>query len=190
MDWWVITFAIWLVMPIPVVPVRPMVAIQVPVVPVSVAVAVTVAATGSTASHRVFATRSGTVLRYREGTSTRQQYCHHHDAFEDGHVVSPTRRRTHPTFKRNADGTWAVPRSERSPKLVKGNPVHQRTRVAAANRGQRAPGDRPGGGAAGRGQAIRRGGRLGGRKRENAKIPAISPTEPPKDGVIGRRSCG
>jgi len=92
----------------PVVPVRPMVAIQMPVVPVSV-VAVTVAATGSTASHRVFATRRGTVLRYREGNSTRQQYCRHHDALENGHVASPTRRRTHPTSKGNADGTWAVP---------------------------------------------------------------------------------
>jgi len=74
----------------PVVPVRPMVAIQMPVVPVSV-VAVTVAATGSTASHRVFATGRGTVLRYREGNSTRQQYCRHHDALENGHVASPTR---------------------------------------------------------------------------------------------------
>jgi hypothetical protein len=96
MDWWVITFAICSVMPIPVVPVRPMVAIQARVVPVPV----TVAATGSTASHRVFATRSGTVLRYREGTSTRQQYYRHHDAFQDGHVASPTRRRTHPTAPR------------------------------------------------------------------------------------------
>ena len=107
-----LTFAICLVMPV--VPVRPIVAIQVPVGPVPVAVAgsATVPApttTGSTASHRVFATRRGTVLRYREGNSTRQQYCRHHDALENGHVASPTRRRTHPTSKGNADGTWAVP---------------------------------------------------------------------------------
>jgi hypothetical protein len=96
MDWWVNHLQIGSVMPIPVVPVRPIVAVQVSVVPVSVAGATT----GSAASHRVFATRSGTVLGYREGNSTRQQYCRHQDAFEDGHVASPTRRRTHPTGAR------------------------------------------------------------------------------------------
>ena len=88
-------------MPIPVVPVRPMVGIQVPV-------SVAVTATGSTASHRVFATRSGTVLCYREGTSTRQQYCSHHDAFEDGHVAFSNETPHSPDrSKENADGNWA-----------------------------------------------------------------------------------
>jgi hypothetical protein len=96
MDWWVITFAISLVVtPMPVVVVVRRVGIQ---VPVAIAVNVDVArTTGSTASHWVFATCSGAVLRYRERTSTRQQYCRHHDAFKDGHVASPTRRCTHPT---------------------------------------------------------------------------------------------
>ena len=68
-----ITFgrAVCLVMPIPVVPVRPMVGIQVPAGPVPVAVAVAVdvavartAAIGAT-SHWPLAARRGTVLRHR-----------------------------------------------------------------------------------------------------------------------------
>jgi hypothetical protein len=79
----VINFAIRLVvtpMPVVVVAIRRL-GIQVPVVPV-VPVSVAVAATSSTASHWVFGSRSGTVLRYREGASTRQQYCRHREAFE------------------------------------------------------------------------------------------------------------
>jgi hypothetical protein len=103
MDWWVIAFAICLVVrwDSPSVPVRPIVAIQawgsVAVAEARSATVPAVTTTGRAASYRVFATRSGTVLRYRQGTSTRQQYCRHHDAFKEGHVVSPTRRRIHRT---------------------------------------------------------------------------------------------
>jgi hypothetical protein len=99
-DWWVITFAIsLLVMLMPVAPVRPIVAVQA-WVGVAVDGSATIPATTPTtaisaSSHRPFTACGGTVLRYREGTSTRQQYFRHHDAFEEGHVVSPTRRRTH-----------------------------------------------------------------------------------------------
>jgi hypothetical protein len=101
-----------------------MVGIQVPVGPVPVAVAVTVdgsttvpaatipATTPTTAisaaSYGSFAARRGTVLRYREGTSTRQQYCSHHDAFEDGHVAFSNETPHSPDrSKENADGNWA-----------------------------------------------------------------------------------
>jgi hypothetical protein len=94
----------------PVVPVRPIVAIQA-WIGVAVAGSATrpaVTTTGSAASYRVFATRSGTVLRYRQGTSTRQQYCRHHDAFEEGHVVSP-RRHTHLTPNVVCDTRSVIP---------------------------------------------------------------------------------
>ena len=61
------------------------------------------------AGYRRFVTRRETVLRYREGTPTRQQYCRHHDAFEEGHVVSPTRRRTHLTDKVVCDTRPVIP---------------------------------------------------------------------------------
>jgi hypothetical protein len=83
MDWWVITFAICLVMPIPVVPVRPIVAMQMPVVPVSV----TVAATGSTASHRCSPPVAG--LRYCEGNSWQSRHCTNFSAEGPGTSVPP-----------------------------------------------------------------------------------------------------
>jgi hypothetical protein len=52
---------------------------------VTVAVALNVAvgrtAAISAAGNRPFVARRGTILRHREGTTTRQQYCRHHDAF-------------------------------------------------------------------------------------------------------------
>src|SRR5260370_40644267 len=63
----------------------------------------------SASSHRPFTACGETVLRYREGTSTRQQYCRHHDAFEEGHVVSPTRRRTHLTRNVVCDTRAVIP---------------------------------------------------------------------------------
>jgi hypothetical protein len=92
--------------------------------------------TGSAASRRVLAGHGGIVPRYRERTSTRR----HDDAFENGHVAFPARRRTHPNrskenanrSKENADGTSTVPSIGTVPQAEASeavNSVDQRTQL-------------------------------------------------------------
>ena len=142
-DWWVIAFAICLVVrwDSPSVPVRPIVAIQAwGGVAVAVARSATVPAvttTGRAASYRVFATRSGTVLRYRQGTSTRQQYCRHHDAFKEGHVVSPTRRRTHRTGNVVCDTRPVIPHFHIAPRNGTATTSYKSTAAGSGGRAWR-----------------------------------------------------
>jgi hypothetical protein len=68
------------VTPMPIAVVVRRVGIQVTVA-VALNVAVGRTAAISAAGNRPFVARRGTILRHREGTTTRQQYCRHHDAF-------------------------------------------------------------------------------------------------------------
>src|SRR5262249_1307847 len=88
-----------LLMPIPVVPVRLIVAIQAPVGPVHVAGSATIPTviwtTGSAASHRVFAARCRTILRQRQRSPTRQQRGHNRERLQGCQVRT---RSTHNAY--------------------------------------------------------------------------------------------
>ena len=75
-------------MPVPVV-------IQMPVA-VAVEAVIGTTATRSAASHRVFAARRETILRYRQRRSTREQRGHNRESLQGGHDRPP---KTHPDVR-------------------------------------------------------------------------------------------